>query len=477
MKALWHFLSGRRLSPSRTKVNRRFSVRAAHGRPYELARAFEERVGGPDASAGSAYSLIRFSPGRMVLVVLVLVGLMWVGWRIVADTAGYNAAASDPEAALAWVPSEARALDELAYREFTKSGGNLDTARGLAERALRSNPLDARALLVLGLIAERQGDQARADILIHLSGARTWRDPTTQAWLLKRDIQRGEFEQVLSHLDALLRVNPEVFEQAFPVLSAFTIDKRTFDALASFLAAAPPWRTNFLATLSARMSDARPLVQLYAVLKDSQHPPDAIELGPYLDRLIRDGRFADAYQSWRETLPPQQRTSEVYPYNGDFTAPIDGLPFNWLLRPVFGMNIQIVASPGKGESRAIQLQFSGARVTAFTVGQLMLLPPGDYRMTGKVRAEELRTERGLGWKISCAETPNNTLALTHLVADAVPWTSFSVDFAVPAGNCRGQWLNLEIPSRTASERQIEGQIWYENIQIRRVGNGLSPAVQ
>jgi tetratricopeptide (TPR) repeat protein len=413
----------------------------------------------------------------MVLVGLVLVGLVGVAWRIVADTAGYNAAASDPETALAWMPSEAMALDELAYREFTKSGGDLDAARGLAERALRSNPLDARALLVLGLIAERQGAQARADLLVDLSGERTWRDVTTQAWLLKRDIQRGKFEQVLSHIDALLRVNPEILEQTFPLLSAFTIDKRTFDALASFLAAAPPWRADFLAKLSARLPDTGRLVQLYAALKDSQHPPDAMELGPYLDRLIKDGRFAQAYQSWRETLPPQQRTSEVYPYNGDFAAPIDGLPFNWLLRPGPGMNVQIVALPGKAESRALQFQFSGTRVAPFTVGQLMLLAPGEYRMTGRVRAEELRTQRGLGWHIFCAEPPNNTLALTNLVANAVPWTSFSVDFTVPAANCRGQWLNLEIPSRTASERQIEGQIWYENLQIGRVANGHSPAVQ
>lgn len=474
MKALWRFLSGRRPSPSRGTMNRRSSVRAPHG---QSGRVFEECVGGPAASAGSSYSSISISSGRLVLAGLLLCGFVWVGWRIVANTADYNAAASDPKTALAWTPSEARALDELAYREVTKADGNLDTARSLAERALRSEPIDARALLVLGLIAERQGDQTRADTLIRLSGTHTWRDTPTQVWLLKRDIQLGEFERSLAHVDALLRVNPEFLEQAIPVLSAFTIDKRTFDALASFLATAPPWRSGFLANLSVRLSDTGRLVQLYAALKDSQHPLDAMELGPYLDRLIRDGRLSEAYKSWQDTLPPKLRMGEVYPYNGDFSAPIDGLPFNWLLRPVSGMDIQIVPSPGNGERRALQLQFSGARLIPFTIGQLMLLPPGEYRMTGRVRAEDLRTPRGLGWHISCAEAPNKPLALTSLVANAVPWTSFSVDFAVPAGNCHGQWLNLEIPSRTASERQIEGQIWYEDLQIGRVGNGHSAVVQ
>lgn len=465
MKALWRFLSGGRSPPSRGTMSRQFSVHATNG------RQFEDRVGRLDASIGSSDSLGRFSPGGMVVIVLLLVGFIWIGWRIIADTAGYNTAAADPETALAWKPSEAIALNELAFRELAKSDGDLTAARGLAERALRSNPLDVRALSALGLISERQGSQVRADILMRLSGERTWRDSTTQAWLVNRDIQRGEFEQALSHIDALLRITPGLIEQTFPVLTAFTIDKRTFDALASFIAADPPWRGEFLAKLSHQLSDAGRLMQLYSILKDSQNPPNATELRPYLDRLIRDGRFAEAYKSWRETLPPKQRTSEVYPYNGDFSAPIDGLPFNWLLRPTSGMDIQIVASSGDGNGRALQFQFSGARVAEFTVGQLMVLPPGEYRLTGKVRAEELRTQRGIAWQISCAESSKNSLARTNLVAATTPWTSFSVNFAVPAGHCRAQWLNLEIPSRTASERQVEGQIWYENLQIVRIPNG------
>jgi tetratricopeptide (TPR) repeat protein len=444
---------------------------------FESGRAFEERVGRPAASPGSFDSSIQFSPSRIALAILVFLGLAWVGWGIIVDTVGSNVAATDPETAVAWMPNEPEALDELAIREIANSDGDLDTARGLAERALRSNPLDARALSILGLIAERQGDQARADILMRQSAGRTWRDTTTQAWLVNRDIQRGEFEQALSHIDALLRVYPEVNEQTFPVLAAFTIDQRTFDVLANLLAAAPPWRADFLGKLSSQMPDPGRLVQLYAVLKNSPHPPDAAELRPYLDRLIRDGRFAEAYQSWRDTLSPQQRTRETYPYNGNFAAPVDGLPFNWLLRPVPGMDIQIVASPGQVESRKLQLQFSGARVGEFTVGQLMLLPPGEYRLTGKVRAEELHTQRGLRWHIFCGTPPNETLALTNLVADSVPWSGFSVDFTVPANNCSAEWLKLELPARTASERQIEGQVWYENLQIERVAKGPSPGIQ
>lgn len=419
---------------------------------------------------------MHLSTARMLLSVLVLVGLVWVAWQIVASTAAYNLATNDPESALAWIPHEAIALDEVAYREFTKSGGDLNIARGFAERALRSHPLDARALSILGLIAERQGDTEGADRLMSLAGERTWRDMNTQAWLLKRNVERGDFDRALAHIDALLRTNPRLIEQTTLVLMTFTLDQQSFDALARLLGSNPPWRAGFLERLSTQMSEGARLSELYTALKESPQPPNAKELRPYLDRLVKDGRIRDAYQAWRDTLSSERKIRKSLLYNGDFSDPIDGLPFNWLLNSAQGVNIQIVGSANKDEGRALQLQFSGTRVGVFTVRQLMVLPPGHYRFTGNIRAQELRTQRGLEWRILCPDPPNHVLTRTDLVANSTPRASFSVGFTVPQRDCPHQWLSLEIPSRTASERQIEGQVWYDNLQVRQGPGGDSGRV-
>jgi hypothetical protein len=154
-------------------------------------------------------------------------------------------------------------------------------------------------------------------------------------------------------------------------------------------------------------------------------------------------------------------------YNGDFAVPIDGLPFNWFLNEGRGVNVRVVAAPDRDKGRAMKFEFSGTRVPTLTIGQLMLLPPGEYRFTGSVRAQELRTERGLEWQIACANNPNNIIGRTDLLTNSTPWVSFSASFKVPRQDCRGQWLKLEIPSRTASERQIEGQVWYSDLRIAR----------
>ena len=43
------------------------------------------------------------------------------------------------------------------------------------------------------------------------------------------------------------------------------------------------------------------MTQLYQSLIRSAQPPTALEMKPYLDRLIQMGRFDEANQAWRAT--------------------------------------------------------------------------------------------------------------------------------------------------------------------------------
>src|SRR5436309_1665431 len=112
--------------------------------------------------------------GRTARVVP-LFALALVAVFIVADTAGQNLAVSDPNRALAVAPWEPIALNELAERQLTSTSGETSSVENLARRALLSDPLDSRALSLLGSAAERNGDLDRAEALMSLSAARSWR--------------------------------------------------------------------------------------------------------------------------------------------------------------------------------------------------------------------------------------------------------------------------------------------------------------
>jgi hypothetical protein len=394
---------------------------------------------------------------------VVAFALALVAVLIVADTAGHNLAISDPDGSLQLAPWEPVALDELAERQLTNSSGELSSVEELARRALLSDPLDSRALSLLGLVAERKGDLARAEALMALSAARSWRNPSPHLWLFAQAIRRGKFEEALAQADGLLRVSPQYEATIFPVLTLFGIDPDALAALEGALATNPPWRRSFLTSAVIYGVNDRLMTQLYQSLIHSRQPPTKDEMKPYLDRLILAGRFEAAYQDWRATSSPAE-TPVRYPYNGNFEAPLDGLPFNWVFDSISGAEIQITEAPDRGNSRAMRVQFSGARARFGRVGQLLMLAPGSYDLELAVKASSLRTERGPVWQISCAES-HALLAETKPVTGTTPWTDFKVRLSVPASGCNAQWLHLIIPARTASESEIEGEVWFQSFRV------------
>jgi tetratricopeptide (TPR) repeat protein len=396
--------------------------------------------------------------GVLAFFVLALIAVF-----IVADTAGHNLAISDPEGGLLVAPWEPVALDELAERQLTNSSGELSSVEDLARRALRSDPLDSRAFSLLGLVAERKGDLARAEALMSLAAARSWRNPAPHVWLFAQAIRRGKFEEALAQADGLLRVYPNYVETIFPVLTLFGIDPEALAALEGALATNPPWRRSFLASAVVNGVNDRLMTQLYQSLIYSRQPPTTDEMKPYLDRLILVGRFEAAYQDWRATSPSAE-TPVRYPYNGNFEDPLDGLPFNWVFDSISGAEIQITEAPDRGNSRALRIQFSGARAKLGRVGQLLMLAPGSYDLELAVKSSSLRTERGPVWQISCAES-RVLLAETKPVTGTTPWTDLKIRFSVPSSGCNAQWLQLIVPARTASESEIEGEVWFQSFRV------------
>jgi tetratricopeptide (TPR) repeat protein len=404
---------------------------------------------------------------RLAILIGVLAIAIWAAWRIVADTAAQNLAASDPAAALSWRARESTALDQRATQELLRPDADFASAVEWARQALRSNPLDAQAVMLLGLIAEREGHVAKADALMQIAGSRTWRDWTIQSWLFNSDVRRGDYVSAIPHLNAILRADPSLRPQLFPVIAALTFNSDAAKALTAFLATSPPWRAWFLSELSARSTSQPRLVQLYTALSESDRPPTREELAPYLDRLVRDGNFKLAYQTWHDRLPAALQASGRQPFNRDFNVPLDGSPFNWVLTDTPGAEIRIVPVPEDGGRKALRVQFSGARVNFANVRQLLVLPPGNYILAGRVKAEDFTSPRGLWWRVFCAGAGKDaaTIAQTPLVAETTSWSDFSVGLQIPQSGCEAQWLQLELPARIASEAEISGQVWYQYLRI------------
>ena len=156
--------------------------------------------------------------------VLALFTLVVVAVLIVADTAGQNLAVSDPDGALLVAPWEPIALDELAQQQLTSTSGELSSVEDLARRALLSDPLDSRALSLLGLVAERKGDLARAEALMSLAAARS-SEKSCCACLAVRtgDSSRQIRRSACARRRVAARLSWRYSATIFPILTVFGI--------------------------------------------------------------------------------------------------------------------------------------------------------------------------------------------------------------------------------------------------------------
>jgi hypothetical protein len=407
---------------------------------------------------------------------IVAIGL-WLAWAIIANTASDSLVEMDPQGALEW-RQNANAVIRIADNMLQRDGAasSQGELRDLAERALRATPLEARALRLLGSAAEIGGDITGAERFMDLAAARSHRDPIVQTWLFYRLSREGRFAEALGYADALLRTRPNRRDLIGPTLIAYAADAGAVPSLTVRLAANPPWREWYLAEIGREVRDPGIAYALFDALKGSGAPPTSAELRPDLDALIAAGLFEQAYLTWIHHLPAD-RPRLAFVYNGDFERPVTGLPFDWSIGTIAGASTRLI-SPGFGDNgSAVEVAFSGRRVPYRQLRKLMMLPPGRFRLALEARAEGLQNERGMVWRVECAEAGGQHLASTPPIAGSFPWRLISTEFEVPNESCRAQWLTLVVDARAALEEQISGKVAFDNIDVQRAAAAPSQAAR
>jgi hypothetical protein len=407
---------------------------------------------------------------KLGLRIFGLIACLGLGWLIVANTMADTQARTDPETALAWRSATPAAMVALAEESLVggeNGSADPDAAERLAERTLYVNPLEERAWRALGLAAALRGDEERAATMMELAGARSRRDAPVQIWLFNRNLARENYEAALANADALLRSRPDLSSELAPFLVWFANEPETRRFLIGHLVTDPPWRSWFLGELSDRMGEPAIVFDVYSALLQEGHPATDAELLPFLRRLLAKEQFELAHLVWLRFLDDEERSDLRYAYNGDFEAPITGLPFDWSISQIRGATAGVVdLSPER--DHVLRVEFANSRIPFDHVAKLMPLPQGRYRLTGEEKATDLQNERGMVWRVSCAEGEKAILAETELLAGTTPWRDFAVEFAVPPSGCRAQWLRLVLAARTALEQQVGGEVFYDNVRIERV---------
>ena len=406
-------------------------------------------------------SLPRLTPVRTAIGVVGVLVLAWIGWTLVQATRADLLAQSDPEAALRIDPDHPQALLQRAWKQMGR--GDNDAATATARRVLALEPGQGDAFAVLALAAMRRGD-ANANALARIALQRAPRNRDLRATEAAALLKQGDLPAAMAQIDALLRLSPERGKTLFPALVQQAQDKRFAEALGAVLARDPPWRPAFLKVLNKEATSVA-VDQIYAWLQQHGELSTA-ETGRWLDRMLADGRWGEAYAHWVGTLGANAgRLTPVH--DGGFEQDPGGQGFGWRNAPVRGVFTDIEAGAGPNGSRAAHLHFIGRPAARGNLSQALLLAPGRFRLSLRARSDFLRSDRGLQWIVRCEGGP--VLGELDVPDGNAAWRLLSVDFEVPAERCPGQWLELRNPAVRGTAQNVSGDLWIDDVAITPLG--------
>jgi tetratricopeptide (TPR) repeat protein len=365
---------------------------------------------------------------------------------------------------LAWQPGHPLGLYRLGVQQAASDPARAEEPLA---RAHRANPADARPLMALAALAQAGGDAVRADTLMAAADGLDPSNPSIQIRLAAYWAGRGDAERALRHLSRTLAADPARGPALFPALVRLAQSATSRGLLAPYALSPPSWWQAFFID-AAREADELDAVRfLYELRRGAADAPlTRPERDAFVRRLQRDGLASEAYLVWVGGLSARERAHLGLLFDGSFELPLSNAPFGWQMAASERVDARPLAIPGGTGSRALRLRFRALEDRFWQLSQPLLLPPGDYRLTGQVRGVDLDTAGGLRWLLSCRQPRPRQLAVSESFRDARDWTRFGLDFQVPRG-CRLQELRLVSAGRRPFELRISGDLWLDDLKISR----------
>lgn len=405
---------------------------------------------------------------RLVL----LAAAILVVWRIASSglSAHYAEQVRQGDAgaagnALTWDGRQPEALLALAA---AATQTDPDKALRLLAQAYRGNPADTRALIASARILLERGEQERADALVEKAVRIMPADPRIQRQAASYWLTRGDLAKALHHASLALETNPAAKEQIFALLLKVAEEPAARPALRPFAVSPPSWWEAFFGEVARRALDIETVRQLYTLRSEaSAVPVSEPERRGYVERLVKEGRIAEAYVAWVNGLSRAQRTHLGLLHNGGFELEPSNWGFGWRLRDSRAALVDRARTFGTDGDRSLYLRFDRHEGRFGGIAQTLFLDPGRYRLTGRVRTDSLETKGGLKWVVQCSLPKREELGESERFLGANEWRDFGIEFEVPQP-CALQELRLVSAGGRPFEHQISGSAWFDRMAIRKL---------
>lgn len=388
---------------------------------------------------------------------VVVSGLVIVlAWILLSRGMALVLAKSDPAAALRWHAGNPEAL--LRVNEIERN----DAVKSARARAvLVRRPMDGRAYRQLAEVEAAAGHHQGSRALYLIAVRNSPRDRLAQAWLADDALARGALPEMIERIGLLVSMDGSLRPGLLAELARMTRHADVREALVESLVSPTSWRADYLAALAEQGSDEAEVDRFFLSLAEAGATFSPPERALWVAHLVHRRRWTAAHFAWAGGLDPLRREGTQGVFNGGFETDPAG-EFDWRVSSADGSRIDMLATAGAHGNRALRVEFTGQRVDFANVEHWLLLPPGKHAFQIRVRLE-LRSDRGLAWRVYCLGD-DTVLGSGPALRGTRAWHLSAFTFTVPEG-CIAQQLRLELPARNATERMIGGVAWFDDAVI------------
>lgn len=362
--------------------------------------------------------------------------VLTVGGAVLWDGAATQLGRGDPRLAARLVPFDARIAVQAARARLGVGGSIRDPdVRRQVRRALARDVTQPAAIELRALQAQADGDGRRETRLFELSDAISRRSLGARTWLIQRSVNRGDVQGALEDFDIALRTSTAAPPILFPVLVRAASDPGLTAPIARLLDRRQDWRGMFLHYAVADAHAPPGVADVVLAMRDRRTVTEGHIDQMLVGELVSQRSFAEArrvYDAFHAR--PAHPTLVADP---DFSRPAELFPFGWELVERGEAGATRSRADGRPALAYQSLPGGGGEVAV----QLLMLPPGDYRLrarTAQPAADRLATPF---WTLTCGQEGGPQIAL--LDQPSAKGAVAEGNVVVPA-DCPAQWLVLHL---------------------------------
>jgi hypothetical protein len=193
----------------------------------------------------------------------------------------------------------------------------------------------------------------------------------------------------------------------------------------------------------------------------------------YIEFLISQGEFHEAFQVWRarfqeEGLPPISQGDLIT--NGDFGKDeILGGGFDWKIENVSGTEVSFDPSVAFEGKRSLKIVFTGKENVDFHhVYQFVPLKPNtEYVLSANMKTQAVTTRSGL--KIEVLGAGQSFHSVSEALTGDNGWRKLNVSFRT-AAPLQGGLVRIRREKTDKFDRYISGTVWIDHVRLTEKGH-------